>query len=79
MNDKMLLMLAFDSLLLELDEEYEDLPEEVIRMIEAKVYESYGLEITSRHKDVLVIRQSLIRDARKYRDKLIKDITEEEY
>lgn len=77
MNNKYLLLLAFDALLLELDDEYEGVPEEHLNLIQSKVYECYGLKVTSSKEDIKNINALLIHDVKNYREQIIKEITTE--
>ena len=76
MSDKLLMMLAIDLFLVELDDNYEGYPKETIQLIESKVYESYGLELSSSSEDALHVKNSMMKDVYKFRDKLVKEITE---
>lgn len=74
MENKYLLLLAFDSLLIALDDEYERLPEEQLKLIESKVYEHYGLKITSSKEDLNKINALLIQEVKEYRDKIVNEL-----
>ncbi|KEF40438.1 hypothetical protein M670_00464 [Schinkia azotoformans MEV2011] len=74
MDDKYLLLLAFDALLLSLDCEYEPVSEEQFNLLQSKVYEGYGLKITSTNEDYEKIKELLIQDVRKYRKQLFEEI-----
>lgn len=74
MGDKLLLLLALDALLLELDDEYDGLAEEHLQLINSKVLESYGLTVTSSKKELKKIKLLMIQDVKKYREQLIKEI-----
>lgn len=73
-GDKYLLLLAFDSLLLELDNNYEGVSDEQNNLIQSKIYENYGLSANSTNEEVSMIREHLINDTRKYRDNLMEEL-----
>lgn len=74
MDSKLLLLLAWDALLMELDGDYEAVPEEQVQLVKSKVYEYYGLKVTSSKEDVVNVNNLLIQDIKKYRDQIFKDI-----
>ena len=74
MDNKYLLLLAFDALLLELDDDYESASEEQLQLIKSKVYEHYGLTVSSSREDGMKINALLIQDVKNYRDQIIKEI-----
>ncbi len=74
MNNKYLLLLAFDSLLLDIDTDYEGVPDEILNLIQTKVYETYGITVHSSKDDIKGINELLVQDVRKYRDQILKEI-----
>lgn len=74
MNNKMIMALALDALLLELDRDYESVPQEVADLLQAKVFESYGMRVDCTHEEALTIQKNMINDVKKYRDKLFEEL-----
>lgn len=74
MDNKMIMMLALDSLLLELDKDYEGIPYQVTDLIQSKVFESYGMRVDCTHEEALTIQKNMINDVKKYRDKLFEEL-----
>lgn len=74
MDNKLIILLALDAMLLEIDDEYEGVPEEQCQFIKSKVLEGYGLTVTSSKADIQEMKVSMIRDIKKYRDQLIEEI-----
>lgn len=74
MKDELIVFLAIDNILNDLDLEYEGLPEETVNLIESKVYESYGLKITSQESHVEEVRKLIVEDMHRYRKKLLKKL-----
>lgn len=74
MDENLLLLLAFDSLLLELDDDYEGVTQEQNELIHSKVLESYGLTVSSSKEEIAKLKELMIQDVKKYREKLIKNI-----
>lgn len=78
MKDKLLLLLAFDALLMEMDNEYVSVPDESAQLIESKVFESYGLKVTASDEEVKEMRKSFVQDIKKYRDSIFNEIKQME-
>lgn len=75
MKEKLILALAYDGLLLELDEEYEGVPAEHIDLLKAKLFEEYGFKVTSAVTELTRVQQEVVVDVRKMRDELIGELT----
>jgi len=74
MNDKLIKLLAIDSMLLELDEDYEKMPKEKYDFVYSKILESYGLNIHATSEELKEIKNKMIKDVRVFRSKLISEI-----
>lgn len=74
MNNKMLILLALDALLLEIDDEYEGVEEEQLQLIKSKVYEGYGLKVSSSKEDLKKVNELMIEDVKRFRQQLIQEI-----
>ncbi len=74
MNNKYILLMALDTLLLEMDDDYEELSEEQHNLVYTKVLEDYGLTIHSEKEEIDEMKAQILQDVYKYRDQLMKEI-----
>ena len=74
MDEKTILLLASDALLLELDENYIGVPKETHDLIYSILLEGYGLTVTSSEDEIKKLKELMINDVRNYRDKLINQL-----
>jgi len=74
MDEKTILLLASDALLLELDENYIGVPKETHDLIYSIVLEGYGLTVTSSEDEIKKLKELMINDVRNYREKLINQL-----
>ena len=76
LKDNHILLLALDSMLLELDPDYVGVEEEVADLLFIKTLEAYGLDVDSTSEDIDTFRTQLFNDVTDYRNKLINDFKE---
>ena len=76
LKDNHILLLALDSMLLELDPNYVGVEEEVADLLFIKTLEAYGLDVDSTSEDIDTFRTQLFNDVTDYRNKLINDFKE---
>ena len=74
MNDKLIKVLAIDTLLLNIDKDYEKIPKEKHDLIQSKILESYGLNIHSKSEELKETKNKMIKDVQAFRDELISEI-----
>jgi hypothetical protein len=74
MKKNLLLLLAFDALLLELDEDYQGISDTEQTIIGGKVLEEYGLKVGDTTQDHTEVRQQMIKEIYEFRDEVIKEI-----
>jgi hypothetical protein len=75
-RNELITLLAYDALLLELDNEYQGVPETQLNLIHSKVLESYGLTLTSTKKEMDGMQKEIIKDIYKLRDSIIGSLEE---
>lgn len=75
MNSKLIMIMAIDTLLLEIDTEYEEVPRNVHDLVQLKVYEEYGLTLDSTYEEVEEMKKRMIEDIKKFREELIVEVT----
>lgn len=74
MDNKLIQLLAMDSMLVDLDDEYEEISKEQYDHIYLKLLESYGIKVTSSDEDREKMRKLLVKDVLEYRNQLINDL-----
>lgn len=74
MKEKLLLILAYDILLSELDGDYVEIRKEIYTMVEGKFYEAYGLSLDANDEDLVIMKDKMFNDVIELRDKLIAEI-----
>ena len=74
LDNKILLLMAFDALLLELDSSYIPISEDKYQLFRVKLLESYGVRVSSTDEEIKEVTEKLIIDIYKHRDELIKQI-----
>ena len=74
MSEDLMILLAFDSLLKEIDPDYSELSKDKFDFIKSRIFESYGMAITSDEDDIEVITNKIIKDLNEYKDSLIKSL-----
>jgi hypothetical protein len=74
MKKNLLLLLAFDALLLELDEDYQGISDTEQTIINGKVLEEYGLRIGDTTQDHTEVRRRMVKEIYVFRDEVIQKI-----
>ncbi|WP_079516552.1 hypothetical protein [Rossellomorea marisflavi] len=78
MKEKLLQLLAYDSVLLKLDPEYKGTSDLQATMISAKLFELYGATSTSSYEEMERVEAEVIADTYELRDRLVEELTKED-
>jgi hypothetical protein len=74
---ELIMLLAFDALLLELDENFKGVNENDLSLIHAKTLEEYGMKIGDEKEKYENMQKEMIRDIYKMREDIVSKINSE--